>query len=70
MIGFLAGVNDEPTALAANGDLIVLRADKQILADFNQGLSHMESARFWPFRTAISWRRESSVFRHLTDLSA
>jgi hypothetical protein len=30
----------------------------------------MESARFWPFRTTIGWRRESSVFRYLTDPSA
>ena len=30
----------------------------------------MESARFWPFRTMIGWRRESSVFRYLTDPSA
>jgi hypothetical protein len=29
---------------------------------FRQGLSHMESARFWPFRTTIGWCRESSVF--------
>ena len=37
---------------------------------FRQSLSHMESARFWPFRTTIGWRRESSVFRYLTDPSA
>jgi hypothetical protein len=30
----------------------------------------MESARFWPFRTTIDGRRESSVFRYLTDPSA
>jgi hypothetical protein len=29
----------------------------------------MESARFWPSRTTIGWRRESSVFRYLTDPS-
>jgi hypothetical protein len=26
----------------------------------------MESARFWPFRTTIGGRRESSVFRYLS----
>jgi len=30
----------------------------------------MESARFWPFRTTIDERRESSVFRYLTEPSA
>ncbi len=37
---------------------------------FRQCLTHMESTRFWPFRTRIGWRRESSVFRYLTDPSA
>ncbi len=36
---------------------------------FRQCLSYMESARFWPFRTTIDERRESSVFRYLTDPS-
>ena len=36
---------------------------------FRQGLSHMELARFWPFRTTIGGRRESSFFRYLIEMS-
>lgn len=35
VVGFFASVNDKPSALAANGGFIGLRADKQILMHFN-----------------------------------
>lgn len=31
VIGLLAGMNDKPAALAANGSFIVLRTDKQVI---------------------------------------
>jgi len=35
---------------------------------FRQGLSHLKSAHFRLFRPLIAWRRQSSVFRYLSEL--
>jgi hypothetical protein len=51
VIGLLARINDKPAALAANGSLIVLRADKQVTQHLDHHVTYFRAVQRLSRRT-------------------